>query len=59
LLLVTIGDDSGEVTVSFSHRGDDIAPGQVLRLVGKARQNGNRPVFMADPSYSIVEQPSP
>ena len=56
LLLVTIGDDSGEVTVSFSHGGDDIEPGQVLRLVGKARQNGNRPVFMADPSYSIVEQ---
>jgi hypothetical protein len=57
LLLVTIGDDSGELTVSFSRGGDDIAPGQVVRLVGKARQSGNRPVFMADPTYSIVEQP--
>lgn len=58
LLLVTIGDDSGEVTVSFSRGGDDIATGQVLRLVGKARQNGNRPVFMTDPTYSIIEQPA-
>jgi hypothetical protein len=57
LLLVTIGDDSGELTVSFSHGGADIAPGQVIRLVGKARQAGNRPVFMADPVYSIVESP--
>ncbi len=55
LLLITIGDDSGELTVSFSRGGDDIAAGQILRLVGKARQNGNRPVFMADPTYSIVD----
>jgi amino acid transporter len=57
LRLVTIGDDSGELTVSFGHGGDDIAAGQVIRLVGKARQNGNRPVSMSDPTYSIVEQP--
>jgi hypothetical protein len=56
LRLVTIGDDSGELTVAFGHGGDDIEPGQVIRLVGKARQNGNRPVFMADPGYSIIAQ---
>ena len=61
--VIVIGDDSGEVRVTFSPgRGDDVQPGQVLRVTGKARQTGNRPIYMADPTYRIMdtpEQPNP
>jgi hypothetical protein len=59
LRVVVIGDDSGEMKVSFSpgHGGTDITPGQVVRITGKGRQTGNRPVTMSDPSYRIVEAP--
>lgn len=35
-------------------RDTDIAPGDVVVLMGKARQNGNEPVYMSDPSYRMV-----
>jgi hypothetical protein len=57
--VVTIGDASGELRVKFGpgHGGTEIQPGQLLRLTGKAQQSGNRPVYMADPSYHIIEEP--
>jgi hypothetical protein len=57
--VVVIGDDSGELRVTFSagHGGTDIQPGQVVRLTGKARQTGNRPITMSDPSYRIIDTP--
>ncbi|MEE6175796.1 APC family permease [Mycobacterium sp. 050134] len=57
---VTIGDSSGELTVTFrpSHGGADIQPGQLLRITGKARQTGNRPMFMVDPAYHVIEDPA-
>jgi hypothetical protein len=56
---VVVADSSGEITVTFrsGHGGADIAPGQLLRLTGKARQSGNRPVFMLDPAYHVLEEP--
>lgn len=52
-----IGDDSGEIKVTFGpgHGGDDIEPGQVIRLTGKAHQTGSRPTSIANPVYLIVE----
>jgi hypothetical protein len=57
--VVVIGDDSGELRVTFSsgHGGTDIQPGQVVRLTGKARQTGNRPITMSDPNYRIIDPP--
>jgi hypothetical protein len=57
--VVVIGDDSGELRVTFSagHGGTDIQPGQVVRLTGKARQTGNRPITMSDPNYRIIDTP--
>lgn len=53
--VVVIGDGSGELRVRFhAGRGADIAPGDVVVLTGKARQNGNEPVYMSDPSYRLV-----
>jgi len=59
LLVVTISDDSGELNVLFGpqHGGADIEPGQLVRVTGKARRTGTRPIFMADPSYRIIETP--
>jgi hypothetical protein len=59
LRVVVIGDDSGELRVTFSagHGGTDIQPGQVVRLTGKARQTGNRPITMSDPNYRIIDTP--
>jgi amino acid transporter len=57
---VVLGDSSGELTVTFrpGHGGADIQPGQLLRITGKARQTGNRPVSMLDPTYQVVEDPA-
>jgi hypothetical protein len=55
--VVVVGDESGELKVKFTQGGDDIQPGQVLRITGKARGYGNRPMYMTDPSYEVVEEP--
>jgi amino acid transporter len=58
LLVVTVGDESGEMALLFGPgKGADIECGQVIRAAGKARQTGTRLVSMTDPGYSIVEQP--
>jgi hypothetical protein len=53
---VVAGDDSGEIKVTFGpgHGGDDIEPGQILRVMGKAHQTGSRPTSIANPSYTVV-----
>ncbi len=57
-LAVLVGDDSGTLKVVFgSGHGRDITPGQLIRVVGKPRQSGNRPIYMADPRYEILETP--
>ncbi len=57
---VVVGDSSGELTATFrsGHGGADIQPGQLLRITGKARQTGNRPMGMLDPMYHVVEDPA-
>jgi hypothetical protein len=56
--VAAVGDDSGELRVTFSSgRGGDIQPGQLLRITGKARQRGHRPVWMNNPTYRVVEDP--
>ncbi|MGO9384668.1 MAG: amino acid permease [Mycobacterium sp.] len=57
---VVVGDSSGEMTVTFrpGRGGADIQPGQLLRLTGKARQTGTRPISMLDPAYHVVEGPA-
>ena len=57
---VVVGDNSGEITVTFrpGHGGADIQPGQLLRITGKARQSGKRPMWMTDPAYHVVEEPA-
>ena len=57
--IVVLGDDSGNLRVSFSpgRGGTEIQPGQLVRMTGKARQTGNRPVHMSDPEYRIVDAP--
>jgi hypothetical protein len=55
---ILVGDDSGEIRVTFRPgQGDDIEPGQVLRLTGKANQSGIHEVSMLDPTYQIIETP--
>jgi amino acid transporter len=55
---IVVGDESGEIRVTFRPgQGDDIQPGQVLRVTGKANQSGNRQVSMVDPTYKVVEVP--
>ncbi len=56
---VVVGDNSGEITVTFrsGHGGADIQPGQLLRITGKPRQSGTRPMWMIDPAYHVVEEP--
>ena len=56
---VVIGDESGDLNITFTHRhtGTDIQPGQLLQVTGKARRSGNRPVWMSNPSYRVVETP--
>jgi amino acid transporter len=55
---IVLGDESGEIRVTFRPgQGEDIQPGQVLRITGKASQSGNRQVTMADPAYQVIEVP--
>lgn len=57
---VIVGDNSGEITVMFrgGRSGADIQPGQLLRITGKPRQSGNRPMVLVDPAYHVVEDPA-
>ncbi|WP_264993324.1 OB-fold nucleic acid binding domain-containing protein, partial [Mycobacterium montefiorense] len=57
---IVVGDHSGEISVVFQsgRGGADIQPGQLLRVTGKPRQSGNRPMSMVDPMYHIVEDPA-
>jgi amino acid transporter len=53
---ILVGDNSGEIAVEFhSGRGEDIQPGQLLRINAKARRNGNRPMSMVAPRYNVVD----
>jgi amino acid transporter len=53
---ILVGDDSGHILATFHHgRGGDIQPGQVLRITGNVRRNGNGPMSMMDPAYQVVE----
>jgi hypothetical protein len=55
---IVVGDESGEVRVTFRPgHGDDIQPGQVLRVTGKVSQSGNKQVTMDDPTYAVIETP--
>jgi hypothetical protein len=57
---IVVGDHSGEITVTFrpGHGGADIVPGQLLRITGKPKQSGTRPMTMIDPAYHVVEDPA-
>jgi amino acid transporter len=57
---IVVGDHSGEISITFrpGHGGEDIQPGQLLRITGKPRQTGNRPLTMIDPAYHIIEDPT-
>ena len=57
---IVVGDDTGEISISFrpGHGGADVQPGQVLRIIGKPRQSGNRPITMVDPAYHVIEDPA-
>jgi amino acid transporter len=57
---VVVGDNSGEITITFrpGRGGADIQPGQLLRISGKARQSGRRPISMIDPTYHVIEDPA-
>jgi len=57
---MVLGDDTGEINVTFrpGHGGADIQPGQVLRITGKPKQSGHRPMSMIDPTYQVVEDPA-
>jgi amino acid transporter len=53
---IVVGDQTGDVRVDFRPgQGDDIQPGQVLRVTGKARESGHGPKSMIDPIYHIVQ----
>jgi amino acid transporter len=55
---IMVGDETGDVRVDFKPgQGEDIEPGQVVRVTGKARETGHGPKSMIDPIYRIVEQP--
>jgi amino acid transporter len=57
---IVVGDNSGEISVTFraGRGGADIQPGQLLRITGKARQTGKRPMSMIDPAYHVIEDPA-
>jgi amino acid transporter len=54
-----VGDESGEIRVTFrpGQGGDDIQPGQLLRITGKVHQSGTRQASMLDPAYEVIERP--
>ncbi len=57
---VVVGDNSGEIGVTFrsGRGGADIAPGQLLRITGKPKQSGNRPMSLSDPTYQVIDDPA-
>jgi len=57
---VVVGDNSGEISVMFrsGRGGADIQPGQLLRITGKPKQTGNRPMSMVNPAYHVIEDPA-
>jgi hypothetical protein len=57
---IVVGDESGEISVTFrpGHGGADIQPGQLVRITGKPKQSGHRPMSMIDPMYHVVEDPA-
>jgi amino acid transporter len=60
LRAIVVGDHTGEISITFrpGHGGADIQPGQLLRIIGKPKQTGNRPLSMLDPAYHVVEDPA-
>ena len=53
-----VGDDSGEIRVMFPPgQGDDIQPGQVLRVTGKVKPERQCRMSMVDPTYEVIEDP--
>jgi amino acid transporter len=57
LRVVVVADKTGELRVTFDpgRGGDDISPGQLLRITGRARRPPNRPISMSNPTYRIIE----
>lgn len=57
---VLVDDQSGAIRLAFRNGrgGADIEPGQLLRITGKARQSGRRPMSMVDPVYHVLEEAS-
>jgi amino acid transporter len=57
---VVVGDNSGEISVTFrsGRGGADITPGQLLRITGKPKQTGNRPMSLINPAYHVIEDPA-
>ncbi|MCW2686622.1 MAG: DNA-binding protein [Mycobacterium sp.] len=57
LRVVLVADNTSELRVTFSpgRGGDDIRPGQLLRLTGRARRHPNRPISMSNPTYRIID----
>ena len=57
---VVVGDNSGEISLTFrsGRGGADIQPGQLLRITGKPKQTGNRPMSMVNPAYHVIEDPA-
>ena len=56
---IVVGDSTGEINVTFHPGGGgaDIQPGQLLRITGKTRPSGDRPLSMTDPVYHVIEEP--
>jgi amino acid transporter len=56
---IVVGDETGEIRVTFrpGQCGDDVQPGQVLRITGKVQQSGTGQASMLDPSYEVIERP--
>ena len=54
---ILIADDSGDISVIFPlGQGDDIEPGQVMRITGTARRNRGQPMSLVNPVYHVVER---
>jgi hypothetical protein len=46
------------VTFRHGRGGADIQPGQLLRITGKPRQSGTRPMVLVDPAYHVIDDPA-